>query len=271
MRISKALITAAGQSQRQLPLQTFVDREGRPQTVLAQLVAEALSAGIESIGIVVCPGDGELYAQAAGEHAEKIHFIEQAEPRGYGDAVHQGRSFIGSDPFLLMVSDHLYLSRHPGKSCARQLIDMAESERCAVSAVQATHESLLSAFGAIGGRLFDIRPGLYEVQRVMEKPTPTQAEQHLLTPGLRMGHYLCFFGLHVVTPSIFPALEKGAGLSAALDSLVGKERLLAFEVQGRRYDLEERYGFLAAQLAMALDGSHRAEILARMVELLAEQ
>lgn len=270
MRIPKALITAAGTGQRQLPLQTFVDREGRPQTVLAQLIDEALSAGIEKVGIVVSPGDSDLYARAAGERADKVHFIEQAEPRGYGHAVHCGRDFVGGDAFLLMVSDHLYLSRNPGKSCARQLIEVAESERCTVSAVQATHESHLSAFGALGGRLFEGRPGLYEVQRVLEKPTPTQAEQHLLVPGLRIGHYLCFFGMHVVCPTIFPALENGAGLSAALDSLVGKERLLAFEIEGRRYDLEERYGFLAAQLAMALDGNHRTEILSRIVSLLAD-
>ncbi len=270
MRIPKALITAAGTGQRQLPLQTFVDREGRPQTVLAQLIDEALSAGIEKVGVVVSPGDSDLYARAAGERADKVHFIEQAEPRGYGHAVHCGRDFVGGDAFLLMVSDHLYLSRNPEKSCARQLIEVAESERCTVSAVQATHESHLSAFGALGGRLFEGRPGLYEVQRVLEKPTPTQAEQHLLVPGLRVGHYLCFFGMHVVCPTIFPALENGAGLSVALDSLVGKERLLAFEIEGRRYDLEERYGFLAAQLAMALDGTHRTEILSRMVSLLAD-
>ena len=77
MTISKALITAAGRNQRQLPLQTIVDREGYPRSVLTQLVEEAVSAGIESVGIVVSPGDAELYHRAAGEHAKRITFIEQ--------------------------------------------------------------------------------------------------------------------------------------------------------------------------------------------------
>ncbi|MFZ4775299.1 MAG: sugar phosphate nucleotidyltransferase [Terrimicrobiaceae bacterium] len=279
MMIPKALITAAGRNQRQLPLQTLVDREGYPRSVLTQLIEEALSAGIESIGIVVSPGDAELYHRASGDHAKHLTFIEQAEPNGYGDAIHRGREFLGADPFLLMVSDHLYISRDPAKSCARQLVEMASAERCPVSAVQSTHESNLTAFGAVGGRLFDGRPGIYEVERVIEKPTPTQAEQQLIVPGLRMGHYLCFFGMHVLSPLVVEILgdmlesaddPRSVTLASALEALDGKERYLAVELQGRRYDLDERYGLLNAQLALALDGGQRAEILARIVTLLAD-
>jgi len=279
MHIPKALITAAGRDQRHLPLQTIVDREGYPRSVLTQLIEEAVSAGIETIGIVVSPGDEELYHRASGDHAKRVVFIAQDQPDGYGDAIHRGREFLGGDHFLLMVSDHLYISRDPEKSCARQLVETAAAERCAVSAVQSTHESNLSAFGAVGGRLFDGRPGIYEVERVIEKPTPTQAEQQLLVPGLRMGHYLCFFGMHVLSPLVVTMLgemlEKAADpravtLASALDALEDKERYLAVELQGRRYDLDERYGLLAAQLALALDGEQRAEILARIVTLLAD-
>lgn len=277
--IPKALITAAGRNQRQLPLQTVVDREGYPRSVLTQLIEEALSAGIESIGIVVSPGDAELYHRASGDHAKHITFIEQDEPNGYGDAIYRGREFLGADPFLLMVSDHLYISRDPAKSCARQLVETASAERCPVSAVQSTHESHLTAFGAVGGRLFDGRPGIYEVERVIEKPTPTQAEQQLIVPGLRMGHYLCFFGMHVLSPLVVELLggmlakavdQRSVTLASALEALDGKERYLAVELQGRRYDLDERYGLLNAQLALALDGGQRAEILARIVTLLAD-
>lgn len=279
MMIPKALITAAGRNQRQLPLQTVVDREGYPRSVLTQLIEEALSAGIESIGIVVSPGDAELYHRASGDHAKHITFIEQDEPNGYGDAIYRGREFLGADPFLLMVSDHLYISRDPAKSCARQLVETASAERCPVSAVQSTHESHLTAFGAVGGRLFDGRPGIYEVERVIEKPTPTQAEQQLIVPGLRMGHYLCFFGMHVLSPLVVELLggmlakavdQRSVTLASALEALDGKERYLAVELQGRRYDLDERYGLLNAQLALALDGGQRAEILARIVTLLAD-
>lgn len=279
MMIPKALITAAGRDQRHLPLQTIVDREGYPRSVLTQLIEEAISAGIESIGIVVSPGDVELYHRASGDHAKRLTFIEQPRPDGYGDAICRGREFLGSDHFLLMVSDHLYISRDPSKSCAKQLVQTAAAERCAVSAVQSTHESNLSSFGAVGGRLFDGRPGLYEVEHVIEKPTPTQAEQKLVVPGLRMGHYLCFFGMHVLSPLVVSILgdllknvpdRRSVSLASALEALDGKERYLAVELQGKRYDLDERYGLLTAQLALALDGEQRAEILAQIVSLLAD-
>jgi len=279
MLTPKALITAAGRNQRHLPLQTIVDRDGYPRTVLTKLLEEALSAGIESIGIVVSPGDAELYRSAAGVLAKHLTFIEQPEPTGYGDAIHRGRDFVGADSFLLMVSDHLYISRDPSRSCARQLVETAAAERCAVSAVQSTHESHLSAFGAVGGRLFDGRPGLYEIERVIEKPTPTLAEQELIVPGLRLGHYLCFFGMHVLTPSVMDALgrmladapdPREISLAAALETLDAKERYLAAELAGRRFDLDERYGLLTAQLALALDGPQRPELLAQIVALLAD-
>ena len=279
MTISKALITAAGRDQRQLPLQTIVDREGYPRSVLTQLIEEALSAGIESVGIVINPGDREVYHRASGDHAKRLTFIEQETPDGYGDAIHRGREFLGNDHFLLMVSDHLYISRDPAKSCARQLVETAAAERCLVSAVQSTHESNVSSFGAVGGGLLDGRHGIYEVESVIEKPTPTQAEQQLIVPGLRMGHYLCFFGMHVLSPLVVAMLgdmlkaapdPRTVSLASALEALDGKERHLAVELQGRRYDLDERYGLLTAQLALALDGEQRAEILARIVSLMAD-
>ena len=103
--------------------------------MLTQLIEEAVSAGIESIGIVVNPGDAELYHRASGDHAKRLTFIEQEKPDGYGDAIHRGREFLGGDHFLLMVSDHLYISRDSAKSCARQLVETAAAERCVVSAV----------------------------------------------------------------------------------------------------------------------------------------
>ena len=90
------------------------------------------------------------------------------------------------------MGDHLYLSSE-ARSCARQLVEVAAAEACAVSAVQATHESKLPYYGVVGGRLAENRKGLYLISEVLEKPTPTVAEQRLIVPGLRAGHYLCFF------------------------------------------------------------------------------
>lgn len=279
MKISHALITAAGKAQRHIPLQTIVERSGFPRTVLIHLVEEALSAGIEKVGVVIAPADALLYERAAGEYRDRIEFIEQNDPLGYGHAISCGREFLGDNPFLLMVSDHLYISRDPERSCARQLVDVASSEKCCVSAVQSTHESSLSSFGAVGGTLFDSRPGIYAVDHVLEKPTPTQAEQELSVPGLRQGRYLCFFGMHVITQPVMHLLLKRLDSAAdpraihlvdILDSLGGSERYLAAELSGRRFDLEQRYGLLVAQLALALDSPQREEILSSLVGLLAD-
>ena len=275
MEIKKAIITAAGKTQRSLPLQTLVDRDGRTKTALGILVEEIRSTGIEEICVVVCPGDQAAYAAAAGP-GRKLQFVEQKQALGYGHAVACGRAFAGAEPFLLLVGDHLYVSGS-SKRAAQQLVEIAGAENCAVSAVQATHESKLPYYGAVGGRLVAARKGLYEVSEVLEKPTPTEAEQRLIVPGLRAGHYLCFFGMHVLTPAAMQLLDdevaraggRGVHLSTALSKLAGRERYLACELQGHRYDIGVKYGLLTAQLALALDGEDRDEVLSGLVELLA--
>ena len=260
-----------------LPLQTLVDRDGVQKTALCILIEEVLAAGIQDIGVVVCPGDQAAYAAAAGSLGNRLQFLEQSEARGYGHAVACARGFTGRDPFLLLVSDHLYVSRG-AKPCARQLVEVARAEGCAVSAVQATHESKLPYYGAVGGRLADSRPGLYKIETVIEKPTPTAAEQQLVVPGLRAGYYLCFFGLHVLTGSAMALLceqvdgaaaGRKATLSAALAQLAARERYLACELEGRRFDVGAKYGLLMAQLALAFEGQDRDEVLSGLVELLA--
>jgi UTP--glucose-1-phosphate uridylyltransferase len=276
MEVKKAIITAAGRNQRTLPLQTLVDRDGTQKTALAIIIDEVRRAGIEEICVVIFPGDQAAYATAAGSQASRLQFVEQPAPRGYGHAIHCAREFAGKEPFLLLVGDHLYLSHGP-KSCAQQLIEVAASEACSVSAVQATHESKLPYYGTVSGRLVSAKQRLYEVEDVAEKPTPTEAEQKLIVPGLRAGHYLCFFGMHVLTPSVMDLLGEAlaaageggkAHLSSALAKLATVERYLAFELQGRRYDIGVKYGLLIAQLALALSGDDRDEVLSNLVELL---
>ena len=279
MDIKKAIITAAGKSQRTLPLQALVDRDGGPKTALRIIIEEVQQAGIDEICVVVCPGDQAVYANAAGSYAKRLEFVEQPTPLGYGHAVWCAGRFVGKAPSLLLVGDHLYLSGAP-KRCAHQLVEVAMAENCAVSAVQATHESKLPFYGAVGGKLVTGRKGVYEISEVIEKPTPTEAEQRLIVPGLRTGHYLCFFGMHVLTPAVMDILadevakrgEKGGvNLSGALSKLAARERYLACELQGRRYDIGLKYGLLTAQLALALDGKDREEVLAGLVELLASR
>ncbi len=189
------------------------------------------------------------------------------------------KSFVGAEPFLHLVSDHLYVNGGE-RRCARQLVDVAAAQECAVSAVQSTRESVLPFYGTVGGRRVQNVAQLYEVETVVEKPTPTEAEQKLLVPGLRAGHYLCFFGMHVLTPTVMDLLENlvrqaegkhNVQLSPALALLADRERYLAAELEGKRHNIGLKYGLLTAQLALALEGKDREEILTQLVELLANR
>jgi UTP--glucose-1-phosphate uridylyltransferase len=279
LNVKKAVITAAGRGQRALPLQAFVDRDGAEKTSLQIVVEEVLGAGVEEVGVVVVPGDEEPYAAAAGSYAGRLHFVGQNEPRGYGHALGLAKSFVGREPFLHLVSDHLYVSRQPLR-CAQQVVQCAREENCAVSAVQATREAMLPYYGTVGGRRVPRRPRLYEIENVLEKPTPSEAEQHLIVPGLRAGHYLCLFGIHVLTPTVLDLLEEETAAAApgrpvqlapVLARLAARERYLALEVQGLRYNIGVKYGLLIAQLALALDGKDRDYVLTQLIELLAQQ
>ena len=205
MKVSKAVITAALQEQRTLPLQTLIDRDGTEKSVLKIIIEEVLSAGIDEICVVVRPGDETAYADVAGDHAGRLQFVHQAKPKGHGHAVYCANEFVGQDPFLHLVGDHLYVSRGDQR-CAQTLVSLAEAEASTVSAVQPTRENLLPYFGAIGGQRVQGKQGLYKVESILEKPTPTEAEQRLIIPGLRAGHYLCFFGMHVLTAGVMEIL-----------------------------------------------------------------
>jgi UTP--glucose-1-phosphate uridylyltransferase len=281
MKLSKAVITAAGRNQRTLPLQTLIDRDGIQKSVLAIIIEEVLRAHIEEICVVVCPGDEAAYADSVGEHAARLTFVPQHEPLGYGHALYCARDFVGGESFLHLVGDHLYVSRG-ALGCAEQLVEVAQGESCAVSAVQASRESLLPYYGAVGGQRVPGRQDLYVIQDVIEKPTPTEAEQRLLVPGLRAGHYLCFFGMHILTPTVMEILEThivpdgrpqslhaGATLALALAALASRERYLALERPWWRYDVGVKYGLLSAQISLALSGTDRDQVLTQLLELLA--
>lgn len=315
MHITKAVITAAGRGPRQYPgsdtvqkaLLPLVDRDGLTKPVLQIIAEEALESGIEEICVVTAPGDEEVYrrhfrsyeemlhsafrgvawaeeqARRLGELVGRLRFAVQPEPSGYGHAVWCARAFVGHEPFLLLLGDHVYISRDlapASRRCARQLLDLAESESCAVSAVQATREHLIHQYGTLAGKKISHDPNIYAIEKILEKPTPTMAELHLHVPGLRAGHYLCFFGMHVLMPRVFDILDESVRsaqkeatvdhapiqLTTALDQLAREERYLALETRGSRHNLGIKYGFVEAQIALALAGQDRESMLASLLE-----
>jgi UTP--glucose-1-phosphate uridylyltransferase len=277
MNIPKAVVTAAARSQRTLALQTVIDRDGHEKSVLRIIVEEIRRAQVDEIAVVIAPGDEAAYARAVGDRT--VRFIEQTQPSGYANALYAARGFVQSEAFLHLVGDHLYIGAN-GASCSKRLVDVAAAEGCSVSAVQATRETQLPNFGAIGGQRLPGKQNLYRIEKVLEKPTPTQAEQTLNVSGLRAGHYLCFFGMHVLTPHFMELLEKRAAeakdgpkasVSSVLAELAQREQYLALDLMSRRYDVGVKYGLFQAQLALALSGNDRDLVLVQLLENLALQ
>ena len=311
MQVRKAVITAAGRGIRQYPasdtvqkaMLPVIDRDGLTKPVIQIIAEEALESGIEEICVVTAPGDAAVYQQHVRAFDEnllqalgnapwavqeskllanlerRLRFAVQEKPEGYGHAVWSAREFVGSEPFLLLLGDHLYISGEK-RRCARQLLDLAEQEECSVAAVQATREHLIQRYGKVAGKRLSGSSNVFQIEKIVEKPTPSAAEQQLHVPGLRVGHYLCFFGMHVLTPSVFDILDKHVQedrrlrgeiqLSPALEELARREKYLAIQTNGHRYDIGVQYGALEAQLALAMSGVDRDEVLARLSELLVQ-
>ena len=309
MKIKKAVITAAARGERLYPVADtiqkamlpVVDVDGIHKPVIQIIAEEAFASGVEEICIVCAPGDGERYINAftslrdnliksfrsvdwAKEEAGKIDhllnclkFAEQKEPLGYGHAVYCARPFVNNAPFLLLLGDYLYTAANGQKRSAAQLIELASQQECSVSAVNPTIEHQISRYGTLTGKQLANNSGVYQIEKIIEKPSLSAAELELQTPGLRAGYYLCFFGMHVFTPSIFNLLEdeikkNGSNtlLTPSLQRLAANEKYLALEVKGRRYDLSRKHGLLRAQIALGLAGEAHDETLSTLVELLAE-
>lgn len=255
-------------------MNTLVDSDGEEKSVLRIIVCHARAAGVDDIAVVVHPGDEAAYADAVGDEARHLTFIPQEHGAGYGHAVYCAREFVANEPFLHVVGDHVYVSL--ADSCARALVALAENEDCSVSAVQPTRETVIGQYGVVAGPRLTGRADIYRVETVIEKPTPTEAEQRLVVTGMRSGYYLGFFGMHALTPMIFEILgellqtqNRRVSLSDGLAELARREQYLALVSSGRRYDLGIRYGLLTAQIALALHGRDGSDVLARILETVA--
>ncbi len=308
MRIKKAVITAAARGGRLYPVADTIqkamlpvmDIDGLYKPVIQIIAEEAFESGIEEICIVCAPGDGERYKSSfeslrsnltksfhdvdwAKTQAERITyllantiFVEQKEALGYGDAVLRSESFVNGEPFLLLLGDYIYVSQNKNKRCAAQLIDIAISENCAVSAVNPTIEHQITRYGTLTGKQLPGVGNLYQIEKIIEKPSLSIAELELQTPGLRVGYYLCLFGMHVLTANVFDLIRNQVKdnellqLTPALQELATKEKYLATEIKGSRYDLSRKHGLLRAQVALGLAGVGKSETLSTLVELIAE-
>lgn len=274
MKIQKAVIPMAGPKHRDLALQHVTTGDGRTRYVAALQIDELLTAGLRQVALVTAPNTEPFFQALRCQFGSSIVRIEQPDSMGFGDAILCAESWVGEEPFVVQVCDHVFVT-HVADSCTAQLVAVAAREDCSVSAVQATPESQLPYFGVVGGSRIANSDGLYTVTTVIEKPTPTVAEERCMVPGLRQGTYLALFGTHALTPRVFSILreqkrtmakDQKLGLTEALAGLATREKYLAIEVQGSRLDLEGPFGLLRTQLALALHGQRRDEVLEILLE-----
>lgn len=267
--VRKAVIPAAGLGTRFLPATKAQPKEMLPivdKPAIQYIVEEAVEAGIESIIIVTGRNkksiedhfdksveleqlliekgktDLLLEVRAISEMAH-IHYIRQKEPLGLGHAILCAREFIGNEPFAVLLGDDLI---HGGRPAIGQMLEVYERTRCPVVGVRQVPLEDVSKYGIIAS--LGWHNGIHRVSGLVEKPTIPEAPSNLAV-----------IGRYVLSPTIFPLLEKlerGAGgeyqLTDALDKMAKRDGLAALELEGSRYDIGDKLGYLKAAIEIGL-------------------
>jgi UTP--glucose-1-phosphate uridylyltransferase len=269
MKVRKAVIVAAGLGTRMLPASKVIPKEILPvvdKPALQVVVEEAVASGIEEIVLVLSPNrtiglehfqpapELELHLERRGKHdlleslrqtsrLARFTAAWQHEPLGLGHAVLQARDAIGDEPFALLLPDDIFDSEYP---CLRQLLDTSEIENAPAVALTRVASSEIPKYGIVD--VNRIRPRLYELRGMIEKPSIEKAPSNL-----------AIVGRYVLTPDIFEFLARGkpgAGgeiqLTDGLLALNQKRRMLGYEFEGIRYDIGDRIGYLTAQIGFGL-------------------
>lgn len=268
-RVRKAIIPAAGLGTRFLPATKAMPKEMLPivdKPTIQYIVEEAVAAGIEDIIIVTGKGkraiedhfdvasdlERNLIEKEKYDILDKvqystnladIHYIRQKEPKGLGHAVWCARNFIGNEPFAVLLGDDIVQSDTP---CLKQLINQYEETFSSVIGVQTVADNETHRYGIIDPSTQEGR--LYQVNNFVEKPKSGTAPSNL-----------AIMGRYILTPEIFMFLdrqEKGAGgeiqLTDAIQKLNQIQRVFAYDFEGTRYDVGEKFGFVKTTLEFAL-------------------
>jgi UTP-glucose-1-phosphate uridylyltransferase/mevalonate kinase len=275
-RVRKAVIPAAGFGTRLFPatkaikkeLFPIIDKTGRAIPAILAIVEEALSAGIEEVCILVQSSDRELfdeifhvpppienlnklsresqqYSAYLMEVGHRVTFLAQDSQEGFGHAVYCARQWVGNEPFLLLLGDHLYKSE-TDESCARQLLQVYERVGHSVVGVKPMPGAAVHAFGCLTG-VWEEPDSVLTVTEFCEKPDREYARQHLQVEGLSDDEFLTVFGQYVLSPKVFDYLEEHIRLNlrergefqltSCLDRLRQEDGFTACMVKGRRFDI----------------------------------
>ena len=274
--VRKAVIPAAGFGTRLFPaskamkkeLFPIIDSSGQAKPAIMAIVEEAIEAGIEEIALIVQQGDIELfesffktpppiehynklskenkaYCDYLLELGSKVAFVTQDVQEGFGHAVYCAKEWVGNEPFLLMLGDHLYGSDEE-RCCARQVVEAYEQVGHSVVGLKETPIEHLSNFGCVTG-VWKEEDTLLSVTEFYEKPDPEYAMEHLHVDGMDVDQFLTVFGIYVIQPQIFEFLEQNIAhnlrergefqLTSCLDELRKAEGFSGYVVKGKRYDI----------------------------------
>ncbi len=269
-KIKKAVIPAAGYGTRFLPATKATPKEMLPivdKPTIQYIVEEAKASGIEDILIISGHGKRaiedhfdsapalEMALQEKGkddllaivrETADiNIHYIRQRYMRGLGDAILCARSFMGNEPFAVLLGDDVVYN--PAKPALAQLIDIYEATGGSVLGCQNVPQEKVSAYGIVAGTQTD-NSRLMRVSDMVEKPAVEEAPSRMAV-----------LGRYIIKPQIFDILEQtqpGKGgeiqLTDALKVLARQEAVYAYDFEGQRYDVGDKLGFLKATVEFAL-------------------
>ena len=268
-RVRKAIIPAAGLGTRFLPATKSQPKEMLPivdKPTLQYIIEEAIESGIEEILIVTGRSkksiedhfdrsvelELELEQKGKTEMLEmvqdisnmvNIHYIRQKEPKGLGHAVHCAKSFIGNEPFAVLLGDDIVDAETP---CLKQMIDAYDEYKTSILGVQEVAKENVDKYGILDVKYIEDR--VYKVKDMVEKPSVDDAPSNI-----------AILGRYIITPEIFNILEtqeEGKGgeiqLTDALQTLATKEAIYAYNFEGRRYDVGDKLGFLEATVDFAL-------------------
>ena len=269
MKVRKAIIPAAGLGTRFLPATKAQPKEMLPivdKPTIQYIIEEAVASGIEEILIITGRNkksiedhfdksvELEMELEKAGKQEMldlvkgisdmvDIHYIRQKEPRGLGHAIHCAKSFVGNEPFAVMLGDDVVESEVP---CLKQLIDCFNEYKTTILGVQTVAPENVDKYGIVDG--IHIEDRVYKVKRLVEKPEVEEAPSNV-----------AILGRYIITPKIFEILENtkpGKGneiqLTDALETLIKNEAMYAYDFEGRRYDVGDKLGFLQATIEFAL-------------------
>jgi len=288
--VKKCVIPIAGYGTRLFPATKaipkaffpIVDIDGRAKPIIQIIVSEAISSGIDEICIVTqedqlgaikdyfhqgaIPFSGKEIDECLDnilEIGKRISYAVQDRPEGFGHAVYCASDFVGKDPFLLLLGDHVYISNNR-VPCSKQTIDIFCRYGVSVTSVAQTHESQLKFFGAVNGERVDER--VLRVSLLKEKPQVEYARTNLRVDGLDAEMYLCNFGIDVLTPEILHIIgynirnnirHRGEfQLRNAMETLIEGEGLYAYKIHGQRYDIGIPEEFIRTVISFGLKGPY---------------